>query len=127
LKGVSDAESISINDVKFDQADATSIATAKRSESEEKQVNGYYLIRSVDTSHPEEIKIKVWHTGSGREFSARFKDQSLDQNQIALLQTAEWSRQKIYLSVNATELRGEITRATIVAVSEQKPHLTVAG
>lgn len=123
LRGISDADSISINEVQFDQADAAKIATTKRAGSEEKQINGNYLIRSVDTSHPEEIKIKVRHVESGKEFFARFKDHSLDQNQIDLLQDAEWSRKPIYLSVNVIESRGEVTVATIVNVSQQSPEL----
>ena len=121
LKGVSDAESIEINGVKFAKNEANLISQTKRSESNDMQINGNYKILSVDTSHTEEVKIKVHFIDDGREFTAKFKDNTLDGTQIALLQRAEWEKpkKKIYLSVNATELRGNITTATIVSVMEQ--------
>lgn len=121
LKGLSDADSIEINGVKLSKVDAKSIAQTKRSESSEIQLNGNYHILSVDTSIVDEVKIKLLQIDTQREFSARFKDSTLDQAQIALLQEAEWSRpkKKVYLSVNATELRGNITTATIISVTAQ--------
>lgn len=119
LKGISDAESIEINGITFNKEDAKALATTKRSASKEIQANGNYKILAVDTSHPDEVKIKVHKMDDGREFTAKFRDQSLDQRQIGLLQEAEWDRKKVYLSVNATELRGEITSATIISVTKQ--------
>lgn len=119
LKGISDAKSIEINGIEFKREDAKLMSSAKRVASSEIQLNGNYQILSVDTSHPEEIRIKVKLTDDGKEFYAKFKDQTLNQSQIAILQNAEWSRKRVYLSINATELRGQITTATIVGVTEQ--------
>lgn len=119
LKGVSDAESIEINGIKFMREDAKQIARAVRTEAIDVQINGHYHILSVDTSHESEVKLKLKYLENGEEFSAKFKDQTLDQAQISLLQDAEWAKpkKKIYLSVNATRLRGEITTATVVSVT----------
>lgn len=119
LRGVGDAASIEINGLEFKNADAVVLASTKRTESMETQLNGNYQILAVDTSHPEEIKIKVHSVDDGREFSAKFLDQTLDQSQIGILKDAEWARKKVFLSVNATELRGQITTATIVSVRKQ--------
>lgn len=121
LKGVSDADSIEINGISINKNDAKRLSSNARAESSSIQLNGNYFILSVDTSSPDEVKIRVLHLDSQREFIARFKDSTLDKTQIAQLQEAEWSRpkKKVYLSVNATELRGNITTATIVAVTVQ--------
>lgn len=119
LKGISDASSIQINGIEFKREDAKSLSATKRATSNEVQLNGNYQILSVDTSHPEETKIKVKHTTDNNEFHAKFKDQTLDQSQLAILQSAEWSRKKVYLSINANEIRGQVTTATIVGVKEQ--------
>lgn len=119
LKGISDADSIEINGITFTKKDAKVIASTKRSTSNEIQINGNYKILEVNTTLPDEIKIKVKHIDDGKEFWAKFRDQSLDQKQIGILQQAEWKREKVYLSVNATELRGQITTATIISVTEQ--------
>lgn len=121
LKGISDADSIEIQGVKFSNSDARVIAQTKRSESIDVQLNGNYQILSVDTSIDDEVKIRLLQTDTQREFTAKFKDHTLDGAQIALLKDAEWSRPKknVYLSINATELRGNITTATIISVTSQ--------
>jgi hypothetical protein len=119
LKGISDAKSIEINGIEFKKEDAKLLSSSKRATSSEVQLNDNYQILSVDTSHREEVKIKVKNFTDGKEFHAKFKDQTLDQSQIRILQSAEWSREKVYLSINATEIRGQVTIATIVGVKEQ--------
>lgn len=119
LKGVSDAESIEINGITFNKEDAKALSRNQRATATDIQLNGNYQILSVDTSLPEETKIKVKYIPDGREFNARFKDATLDANQIKILQESEWDRRKVYLSVNATELRGQITTATIISVTKQ--------
>lgn len=113
------ADSLTVNSISIDSATARTIGTAHRSESIEVQLNGNYTILSVDVSRPDEIKLRVQNRNDGRDFSASFQDQSLDQSQITLLQAAEWSRNPVYLSINARILRGEITVATVVAVTQQ--------
>jgi len=121
LKGISDAETIEINGISFNKEDAKRLSSNARAESAEIQVNGNYHVLQVNTTQPDEIKIRLLHLDSNREFVAKFKDNSLDKRQIAELQAAEWSRpkNKVYLSVNANELRGNITTATIISVRTQ--------
>ncbi|MDP3322666.1 MAG: hypothetical protein Q8S71_03865 [Hydrogenophaga sp.] len=121
LKGISDADSIEINGISINKEDAKLLSSNARAESSSIQLNGNYYILSVDTSATDEVKIRVLHLDSQREFIARFKDNTLDKTQIAKLQEAEWTRpkNKVYLSVNATELRGNITTAIIVSVTSQ--------
>lgn len=119
LKGISDADSIDINGVKLTNEEAKRVIATVRSESSEIQLNGNYRILSVDTSKEDEIKIKVRFLEKNREFWARFKDNSLDQENVRILQDAEWKKTPVYLSVNASELRGEVTTATIISAKKQ--------
>lgn len=125
LNGVSDADSIAVNGIHLNKQDAKVLARSPRVASTDIQANGNYYIQQVDTSHPDFTKIRVHWIEGNREFTARFMDQSLDQSQIKLLQEAEWSKPKkrVYLSVNATELRNQITTATIISVSPQKEEI----
>lgn len=119
LRGVSDAESINLNGVKLTNDEAWSVVSTKRTASSEVQVNGNYRILSVDTSKDDEFRIKVRYLPDGREFWAKFRDDSLDKEHLKALQDAEWGKSTVYLSVNGTELRGQISSATIVSATQQ--------
>lgn len=119
LKGVGDADSLTISGVPLDNGTAVAVARAKRVESKQMQLNGNYEIVQVNWQQEGEIRIKVVAEATGRAFVATLVDQSIEQDQVALLKDAEWSRSPIYLSINATELRGEITTAAIVGVTPQ--------
>ncbi|MBK8318448.1 MAG: hypothetical protein IPL05_07605 [Betaproteobacteria bacterium] len=118
LKGVGDADS---NDFgcSLDNGTAVAVARAKRAESKQMQLNGNYEIVQVNWQEGE-VRIKVVAEDTGRAFVATLVDQSIEQDQVALLKDAEWSRSPIYLSINATELRGEITTAAIVGVTRSR-------
>lgn len=119
LKGVGDAENLTISGIEISNETAQTIARAKRSESKERQINGNYKILRVDWQQEDEVRIKVLNIESGLEFMASCTDRSLEKEHISLMKDAEWSRSTVYLSINATELRGEITTATIVNVVAQ--------
>jgi hypothetical protein len=119
LKSVGDAKSLAVNDVSVDQETARTLASAKRTPSEDVQLNGTYMILSTDLRQQDHVKLRVRRAQDGKEFSATFQDNSLDRKQISLLQEAEWGRSPVFLSINATELRGEVTTAKVVSVSPQ--------
>lgn len=119
LKGVGDADSITVSGVMLENSTAHAVARAQRSESKEIQLNGNYEILRVDWQQEDEVRLRVTNLDTGREFMASFLDQSFEHDQIAILKDAEWSRSPVYLSINATELRGEVTTATIVNVTPQ--------
>lgn len=125
LKGTSDAETLSFNDVVVDRATARTATINKRGQSVDVQLNGTYIVTETNLRRENEIRLGLRRAQDGKEFSASFQDQSLDQDQIKLLQDAEWGRTPVFLSINATELRGEITSARVVSVSASK--VVVAG
>lgn len=119
LRSGSNAQSIEVNDLEIAGDAARVISRARRGESEEQQANGNYLILATDLRQPDEIRLRVRSLDNGREFLASFKDQTLQRSQIRLLQDAEWSRGPVYLSINARLLRGQITAATVISVTQQ--------
>lgn len=120
LKGIADAKTVTLSGIELDNATAHIVARAKRSETKSIQLNGNYEILRVDWHQDNEVRLKVKGCDEpNREFIATFYDESLEQNQISLMQQAEWARSRVYLSINATELRGEITTATIIGATVQ--------
>lgn len=119
LKSVGDASNIYLSGVELDNQTATEIARTPRETSTGIQPNGSYTIMQVSQEQAGKTRLKVKSVDNNREFYAHIVDNSLDQNKIKLLQKAEWNRSVVYLSINATELRGQITTAAIVNVVEQ--------
>jgi hypothetical protein len=119
MRSAGTANTISVNDVEITAETARVISTASRTESEEVQLNGTYLILATDLRQPDEIRLRVRNAKNGREFQAGFRDNSLHQEQIRLLQDAEWNRTRVYLSINARSLRGDVTVATVISVGRQ--------
>ncbi|MFC3107383.1 hypothetical protein ACFOFO_05325 [Undibacterium arcticum] len=119
VRATGDAKSLTVNSVEMDNATAKVIGITKRSEAQEVQLNGTYLITATDLRHPNEIKLRIKRVSDSKEFMASFLDHSLQQDQIKMLQSAEWDRQPVYLSINAHSLRGEITTATVISVQLQ--------
>lgn len=119
LKSVGDAKTLTVNDIAIDQETARILSQAKRVPPEEVQLNGTYTILSTDLRAPDFIKLRVRRVQDGKEFLATFQDHSLDGDQIKLLQGAEWGRTRVFLSINATVRRGEVTTASIISVKPQ--------
>lgn len=119
VHGTADAKSISVNGVTLDRESARTITKSKRSLSKEIQLNGNYLIKKADFQIDGEVRLTVTHIDTLRVFNASFRDDSLDKEQTKLIQDAEWERKEVFLSINAAELRGDITTATIISVKSQ--------
>jgi hypothetical protein len=118
VKSISDATSLSINDVTLDNVSAKAIASSPRVSSKQIQANGNYYIREIKWLK-DEVLLTLEDVGTKRTFKASFNDTSLKPNELAVIKEKEWSRGIVYLSINATELRGDITSATIINVIAQ--------
>ncbi|AJX96673.1 hypothetical protein [Burkholderia pseudomallei] len=119
LRGVGDAKSLAVNDLAITHDDAKVVAMAARTPSEEAQLNGTYHVIATDLSTPDVVRLRIKRVQDGMEFHATFQDNSLDQTQILQLQQAEWGRTTVFLSINATIRRGEVTKATVISVTPQ--------
>jgi hypothetical protein len=119
MKAVSDADTLAFNDVTIDQPLARAAVTKTRTQAVDVQLNGTYFVTDTNLRHEDEIRIGLRRAQDDKKFTAGFQDHSLDGEQIRLLQQAEWGRTSVYLSINATELRGEITSARVISVAPQ--------
>lgn len=119
VRGTSDAASLTVNSVKMDNESAKIVAMTKRTQSREVQLNGDYFIQETHWQNEKEIRLKLRSVTTAQEFMATMQNDTLNDEQIEFLQGAEWSRAKVYMSINATELRGTVTTATILSVTIQ--------
>lgn len=117
LKSVGDADQLDVQGVALSQEQARKIATTPRARAEDVQLNGTYRIVKLDWSKEEEVRISLIGQGSTtQEFIASMRAHNLTPQNIEKLKACEWDRRPVYLSINATVLRGEVTTATIVGV-----------
>lgn len=117
LKSVGDATSLTVNGVELPREAANKIATSARSKSKDEQRNGHYLITKIDWQQEEDVRLTLASEDGDETFVASLSQENIKQEHRDILQKAEWERKTIYMSINATVLRGEITTARIVAVS----------
>lgn len=114
LKGASDARTITVQGVAVSGQDARRIARTPRSETRSVQLNGHYRISKIDWDQEEVVRLWVEGADNGRRFISTLKLDEIDERQRELIKACEWERRRVYLSINATELRGDITTAVIV-------------
>ena len=117
LKSVGDAAQLDVQGLALTQEQAQAIAMTPRSKAEEVQLNGNYRIVKLDWSKADEVRISLYGVDTApREFVAAMRAHNLTAQNIERLKACEWERKPVYLSINATVLRGEVTTATIVDV-----------
>ncbi|WP_338881714.1 hypothetical protein WHX56_15210 [Achromobacter veterisilvae] len=119
LSSVGDADTLKINGIEVDRHSAKEMARRPRASSQEVQLNGTYFVS--EASFKQEFSTRVWlrRKEDGKEFAAEFQDESLDQMQLDILRDAAFARTPVYLSINGAQLRGDVTKATIISVAQQ--------
>lgn len=121
LKGFSTAEQATVSEITITQDVAQELVTSARRKATEKRMDGYYRIVRVDSSNPEEFKVKVRRHRSGVEFEAVVEDSTLDSEKKDVLQYAEWERTTVYLHINAKVLDDDIKQAVVIGVERKDP------
>ncbi len=121
LRGFSTAEKATVDEVTFSGEVAKELVTNARRKAVEKRLDGFYRIVRVDSSNPEEFRVKIRKHRSSQEFEAVVEDTSLDSEKKEVLQYAEWERTTVYLNINAKVLDGEIKQAVILGVLRADP------
>lgn len=117
LRSVGDASRLDVQGFPLSQEQARVMAITPRTRAEEVQLNGNYRIVKLDWSKAEEVRISLFGTDeTQREFIATMRIHNLTPQNIEKLKACEWERKLVYLSINATVLRGEVTSAAIVGV-----------
>ncbi|MNN91402.1 hypothetical protein D3C81_2095150 [compost metagenome] len=85
------------------------------------RLDGFYRIVRVDSSNPDEFKVKVRKHRTTDEFEATVEDTSLNEEKKEVLQYAEWERTTVFLNINAKVLDGAIKQAIVVGVERRNP------
>lgn len=112
------ANNLTLQGVQIQSTDAHAIGRTPRSTSEDTQLNGHYIIQKLDWQHPDEVRMWLASTDNLKlSFVAALKYSiQMPEDQKQKLQAAEWERKRLYMTINATVLRGEVTSARIVSV-----------
>lgn len=121
VKSVGDASEFDAQGISLTQDQARVIALTPRSKAEAVQLNGHYRIDKIDWSKDGEVRISLFGVDAERrEFVASMSKDNLTGDSKEKLKTCEWDGVPVYLSINATVLRGEVTTAVIVGVEWPK-------
>lgn len=116
MKAVGDAANVNLQGVKLTNAEAHTLAANPRDRAVDVQLNGNYLIDKLDWTKEGEVRISVRSVDRPLAFTAKLVTAALKQDFKDKLKASEWERKKVYMAVNATQLREEITTATIISV-----------
>jgi len=117
LKELGHTQKASIQGIEFDGEVAEELAKNARRKSLDVRLDGKFRILTVDSTDPNEFKVRLRNTSSKEEFTARVQDGSLDNRYIQALQFGEWSRNPILLMVNAKSLDNDIRNAVVIEAS----------
>lgn len=121
FRGFVSADQATVSGVTVSSDAAQEITTNARRKAIEKRLDGYYRIIRVDSSNPEEFRVKVRRHRTHTEFEAVLQDTSLDAEKKEILQFAEWERTLVFLSINAKILDDDIKQATILDAVRSDP------
>lgn len=114
IKRSSAADVIEIQGVELTGEVADELVKNARRKSEEIRLDGMYRILNVDSSNPEEFKVKVKCQASGDEFVAKVQDKTLEGRYLEALKDSEWKRKPVRLQVNAKSLDDVIKDAIVI-------------
>ncbi|EGT3626575.1 MULTISPECIES: hypothetical protein [unclassified Shewanella] len=119
LKRAKDATTVEVQGVKLTGDEADELSKNARRKSEEIRLDGQYRILNVDSSNPDEFKVKLRCLSSGAEFVAKVQDRTLEGRHIEVLKNAEWQRVPVKLQINAKDLDGQIKDAVVINAQAQ--------
>lgn len=121
LRGFATADTATVSGLTVTSDVAHELVTSARRKAAERRLDGYYRIVRVDSSNPDEFRVKVRLHKSAKEFEAVLEDTSLDAAKKEVLQYAEWERTTVYLNINAKVLDDDIKSAVIIGVERKDP------
>ncbi|WP_271105831.1 hypothetical protein [Pseudomonas tohonis] len=116
LRGFASADSATIGEKEISPEIAHELVTNARRKAVEQRLDGYYRIQRVDSSNPDEFRVRVRRNKTDVQFEAIVEDAFLNNDMKETLQYAEWERTIVFLSINAKVLDGDIKQAIIIDV-----------
>lgn len=120
VKAVRGSDKAEIAGIAIDGDTATELVKNARKPSTEVRLDGKYRVLIVDSTDPNQFKIRIKDLESGDEFAAVVQDESLDRKYRDLIQNAEWTRTPIKLQINARDVSGEIKSAVVIKAESVK-------
>lgn len=121
LKGFSTADEATVSGITTSGEIASELIVNARRKAAERRLDGFYRVVRVDSSDPDEFKVKIRRNRTNVEFEAVLEDESLDAEKKEVLQYAEWERTTVYLNINAKVLDDAIKSAVILGVERRDP------
>uniref|UniRef100_UPI00272E1276 hypothetical protein n=1 Tax=Geoalkalibacter sp. TaxID=3041440 RepID=UPI00272E1276 len=119
LKAGATADQMEIAGKTLDSKTMLQLIRPSRTRAAEVQLNGLCRILKVDSSKMDGFMVEVKFE-DGRTFTARLEEAfiSTRDEYKRIIQAGEWEKKPVYLMINAREVRGEITKATIIGAKE---------
>lgn len=117
LKGAADAEEFEANGTKISSDIASELLVNSRPEITETRKDGLYRVEK-NVIPEQEFIITLRNAANGEMLNAKLEDKFLSEDQIKLLQSAEWERKPVNLKINARIKEDEIVSAYIVGIEE---------
>ncbi|MDC7825294.1 hypothetical protein PQS90_09040 [Pseudomonas sp. BLCC-B13] len=117
LRGFASADTAEVGGREIPADVASELITNARRKAVENRLDGYYRILRVDSSNPDEFKVKVRKNRATLEFEAVVEDAFLNAEMKEVLQYAEWERTTVYLNINAKLMDEKIKSAVILGVA----------
>lgn len=117
LRGFASADTAEVGGRELPADIAGELITNARRKAVENRLDGYYRILRVDSSNPDEFRVKVRKNRGTLEFEAVVEDAFLNAEMKETLQYAEWERTTVYLNINAKMMDESIRSAVILGVA----------
>lgn len=121
LKSITSADSATVSGVELTKDMTLSLVQNARRNSTDVRLDGIYRLLKLDWSEPGRFRVKVWRESDGIELDADVQDDTLTGAYKDLLKAAEWDREPIHLSINASVIGGRYRDALIVQVQKAPP------
>ncbi len=113
------AESQLGNEIALNQNLSKALAANPRKSAKEVRLDSNYRISRIDWSGLGSFKVRVEGVDNGLNLDADVQDDSLDGKHKEAIKAAEWSRQPVWLQVNAKHYGGDDYRSVVIMAAEQ--------
>lgn len=119
LKTLKPGDKVSLPGVELSSGEAQEITQKERARSESVTITGAFRVLANDATKGNDFRIKVARISDGLTFQATVPFE-LDSDMKRMIQKAEWSKGAlaVNLDISASMLRGSVTEAEVINVSE---------
>ena len=103
LKRASSAETFEYQGVTVTGDVAEELGKNARKPSVDIRLDGLYRVLNVDSSDPNEFKVRIKNVQNSEEFTAIVQDNTLELAHIEAIQNGEWARKLVKMTINAKQ------------------------